>query len=577
MENSLKHYTRVRNTQIVLSLLKKKGIKRVIVSPGTTNMSVVASMTNDPYFEMFSAPDERSAAYMACGMAAETGEPVIISCTGATASRNYLPALTEAFYRKLPIVALTSSLNIGMSGHLYPQFIDRTAQPVDCVKCSVQVHPVHDSQSEWECVMNVNKALLELTRSGGGPIHINLMTQGDMGDFSIERLPDVREIHRYTSLEKPMPEIPNGRIAVFVGSHFPMTKELESAIDLFCQRNNAIVLTDHTSSYYGAFKVQYAIAACQDWVDDNLDIDLLVHIGEISGDYYTLGKLRNTVKNVWRVSPDGEIRDYFRKLSIVFEMEEKEFFSYYSKGNVENNTYYEECVSTLNSLYSSLPTIPFSNIWIASQLYNKLPNNSVIHFAILNSLRSWNFFPLSNTIKRYSNVGGFGIDGPLSTIIGASLVHPEKLYFGIVGDLAFFYDMNSLGNRSVGQNLRILLVNNGKGTEFRNYTHPASKFGEIADMYIAAAGHYGNKSNVLVKHYAEDLGFIYLAASSKEQFIDVYHQFIDESINKSIIFEVFTNSSDESNALRLMRSIKQRSLTDKAIGKINHIVQNILK
>lgn len=577
MDNSLKHYTQVRNTQIVLSLFKKKGIRRVIVSPGTTNMSVVASMTNDPYFEMFSAPDERSAAYMACGIAAETGEPVVISCTGATASRNYLPALTEAFYRKLPIIALTSSLNIGMSGHLYPQFIDRTSQPLDCVKCSVQIHPVLDSQSEWECIMNVNKALLELSRNGGGPIHINLMTQGDIGDFSIERLPDVRGIQRVTSLDNKMPEIPLGRIAIFVGSHLPMTKELESAIDLFCQRHNAIVLTDHTSSYFGGFKVQYAIAACQDCIDDNLDIDLLVHIGEISGDYYTLGKIRNTVKNVWRVSPDGEIRDYFRKLSIVFEMEEKDFFLYYSKGPIGNNTYYEECIASLNSIYSSLPTLPFSNIWIASELSNKLPDNSIIHFAILNSLRSWNFFPLSNTIKGFSNVGGFGIDGPLSTLIGASLIHPEKLYFGIVGDLAFFYDMNSLGNRSVGKNLRILLVNNGKGTEFRNYTHPASKFGDIADMYIAAAGHYGNKSNNLVKHYAEDLGFIYLTASSKEAFYDVYQQFIDESINKSIIFEVFTDSTNESNALKLIRSIRQKTLTDKAIGKIGHIIQNILK
>ena len=49
----------------------------------------------DSWFEMYSSVDERSAAYMACGMAAESGEVVVLSCTGATASRNYVSGLTE--------------------------------------------------------------------------------------------------------------------------------------------------------------------------------------------------------------------------------------------------------------------------------------------------------------------------------------------------------------------------------------------------------------------------------------------------------------------------------------------------
>ena len=101
------YYTSERNVQIVISLLKAHGIHRVIASPGTTNMTFVVSVENDPWFQVWSSVDERSAAYLACGMAAETGEPVVISCTGATASRNYMPGLTEAYYRKLPVLAIT--------------------------------------------------------------------------------------------------------------------------------------------------------------------------------------------------------------------------------------------------------------------------------------------------------------------------------------------------------------------------------------------------------------------------------------------------------------------------------------
>ena len=109
MENC--YYTNERNTQIVISLLKQYGIKRIIVSPGATNVTFVASVMHDSFFELYSCVDERSAAYMACGMASESGEAVVLSCTGATASRNYLPGLTEAHYRKLPVIAITSTQN----------------------------------------------------------------------------------------------------------------------------------------------------------------------------------------------------------------------------------------------------------------------------------------------------------------------------------------------------------------------------------------------------------------------------------------------------------------------------------
>ena len=125
------YYTDERNAQIVIALMKAHGIRKVIASPGTTNICLIASIQNDPFFEIYSSPEERSAAYIACGMAAESCEPVAISCTGATASRNYLPALTEAYYRKLPILAITSSRKSYRIGHNFDQVTDRTLLPRD--------------------------------------------------------------------------------------------------------------------------------------------------------------------------------------------------------------------------------------------------------------------------------------------------------------------------------------------------------------------------------------------------------------------------------------------------------------
>ena len=84
-----KYYTVERGQQILVSLLKQHGIRKVIASPGTTNITFVASVMNDPFFEIYSSVDERSAAYMAVGMAEETGEAIVLTCTGATASRKF--------------------------------------------------------------------------------------------------------------------------------------------------------------------------------------------------------------------------------------------------------------------------------------------------------------------------------------------------------------------------------------------------------------------------------------------------------------------------------------------------------
>lgn len=118
-----KFYSSERNVQIVISLLKANGIKKIIASAGTTNYTLVGSLQHDPWFEIYSSVDERSAAYMACGLAAESNEPVVLTCTGSTASRNYLPGLTEAYYRKLPVLAITSHQGKDRIGQLIFQVV----------------------------------------------------------------------------------------------------------------------------------------------------------------------------------------------------------------------------------------------------------------------------------------------------------------------------------------------------------------------------------------------------------------------------------------------------------------------
>lgn len=566
-KSEMEGYTSEKALLILISLLKKHHITNIIVSPGTTNVSLVASLQYDGGFNLISAADERSAAYLACGLAAETRMPVMLSCTGATASRNYIPGLTEAYYRDLPILVITTMRHWASIGQGLPQVIDRREQLNDMIRKSVQIPFVTSQEDEWGAMVNINDALLELKRNGGGPVHINIATS-PKDSFGVNMLPEVRSIDRICPNEK-MPDLPNGKIAVFIGSHLPFESELTEMIDVFCQNNNAIVLCDQTSNYRGRFRVLANLLSWQDQYKSHyLNIDLLIHIGNISGSYMKLYP-----KQVWRIHPRGNLQDTFKKLTYVFEMTEGEFFRHYSGEKTNfNDSYFIGVNEELSYLRNNIPNLPFSNVWCAQQLSTKIPNNSIIHFAILNSLRSWNLFETDRSIKGYSNTGGFGIDGAVSTLIGASLSNPEKLFFGIVGDLAFFYDMNSLGNRQINKNVRIMLVNNGIGTEFKNYWHPAAKFGAEADSYMAAAGHYGNKSQDLVKHYVTDLGFKYYSAVNKDEFLLAMDHFCDPNIgSKPIFLEVFTDSESESNALHLIHNIKT---TPK--GTIKNTAKNLL-
>lgn len=565
-----KFYSAERNVQILVALLKAHGIRYVIASPGTTNINFVASVQSDSFFKVFSSVDERSAAYLACGIASESGEPVVLTCTGATASRNYISGLTEAHYRKLPVLAVTSTQNPIKVGHLVPQVIDRSSQQADTVVESIHLAMVRTKDEEWNCEIKANKALLALSRHGGGPVHINLET-GYNQDFSLRELPPVRHIPRIMPHDD-FPELPAGaKIGIFVGAHQPFSKELTDAVDAFCAAHDAVVFCDLTSGYHGQYEFHPALVASQfNWGKEPIRPNLMIHIGEVSGDYSMDVVIPDML---WRVSPDGELRDRFKCLAAVFEMEEVTFFSHYAAdGQPPRTGYLETCRKHHQEALAALPELPFSNVWIAQQSASRVPAGSTLHVGILNSLRCWNYFDLPAGVTSACNVGGFGIDGDVSTLIGASLVNPDKLYFAVVGDLAFFYDLNVLGNRHVGRNVRIMLINNGRGTEFHNSDHPAARFGEDGDPFMAAAGHFGNKSPELVKHYAQDLGYEYLCAGNKEEYLAACDRFFSaQALERPVVFEVFTDSDDESDAIRLLRT----AMSD-GTGTLKQVARNLL-
>lgn len=566
--NTGRHYTAETNKLILISLLKKNNIKYIVVSPGATNFALVGSMQHDTFFEMYSCVDERAAAYMAIGIAVKTGEPVVLSCTGATASRNYMAALTEAYYRNLPILVVTSSLALSAIGHLKAQVTDRLHAPHDVVLKQYQIDNLRIGE-ERMCALKINEALAFLKKHSK-PIHINICTTYNQ-DFSVKKLPDTRYIPLISNTND-MPVLPQGHIGVFIGSHKDFTIEETEILDHFCEVNDAVVFCDHTSGYNGKYRVHMSLPFYQKQSKSrNCTLSLLIHIGEISGDYHTFSGFQ--LKEVWRVNEDGAFRDFWGKLTKVFDISESNFFAYYTNSDEVRDDFLQSCIAESKELQNKIPDIPLSNIWIAKNLAPKLPAKTVLHLGILNSLRAWNMFELPQGVRSYSNVGGFGIDGCVSSLLGAALVNTDNLYLGVVGDLATFYDVNVFEHVNIPTNIRLLVINNGRGVEFRNYDHPANEvFGDSVDAYIAAAGHNGKQSHSLLRTVAEDNGFDYIEVSSKKDFEENYSNFLSLTSPRPIVMEVFTTPEDESDALFKVAHLKSdtsymRSLRKSALKK----------
>lgn len=548
-------YTDAQNCQILVALLKAHSIKRIIACPGTTNIDLVSSVMDDPFFEVYSCVDERHAAYMAVGMAESSMEPVVITCTAATASRNFIPGLTEAYYRKLPILAVTSNREYVQLGNGYDSVLDRTRIQKDIARISVRCPIVKDEQTRRYCEVEVNRAILALTANGGGPAHIELEMRFPLS-FKTEKLPEVSKIEQYTLADRKWPDLPNKKIAVWIGAHNPFTAVESAAIERFLKTHQAVALVSKQSSYvgYGAVSAELlcngSIYAHQ---FSQLSPELIIHIGNVTAAYNTANYLTRRAP-CWRVNEDGEIRDLLQTSAKVFQVDELSFFEYYNKGEEVENEFAKAWEKAADDVWNMRSELPFSNYWIARELYGHLPDNSVLHLSILSSIRAWNLCP-NITIQEFTNSGGFGIDGAVSAMIGSSLVLKDKIHLAIVGDLNFFYDLNALGNKHLGSNVRILIVNNGEGIEFSLTGNPGHNFGEKTSKYIGAGHHFGDKSKTLVKHYAEDLGFVYMAASCKGEFSELVKRFLDPNCKKPIVFECFVNGKDDIAALDLCASI----------------------
>ena len=563
-------YSVAKNIQIVIAALKAHDINQLVLNPGGTNAPFIRNIQDDHFFTCYSVVDERSALYFAIGIYLATGKPVAVCCTSAQATRNYLPGLTEAFYKHVPILAITFSKHPQYTYQEYMQAPDQTSLPKDAVRESFSLPYVCNEHDRIHCERLVNEAILDLTHHIPAPIQLNVpMLDTELSLDTVAELPAIKIIKRYTKDDVRNFDLKDKKVLIVVGENrggdFCRIKD-------FASKTNSVVYVNHLSNLQNEYTVQgNLLLTCinQEMFDKSFCPDVLITIGGQTGDYPLYHKLAESQVKYehWRVSDRGDIVDTYDHLTRVYECSPNDFFDNYT-GTTTCHEYFDKwSYETTN--YKIDIDLPLSAAYVAQQMSKVIPEESIVNFSILNSLRNWNLFRFQNKVTCYCNVGAFGIDGCMSTLLGQSVVS-DNLCFMFIGDLSFFYDMNSLGIRHIKNNVRIVLVNNNGGVEFKLGGSEAQH--RETDRFIAAANHFKKASG-----WARDCGFDYFLVKEKADFENYIGKLVEKSENP-ILLEIQIPDSNDSIAYRaIIKHNDRRSLSTKIKSKLSGELNKIIK
>ncbi len=534
-------YTDKKSILILASLLKKHGIKDIVLSPGSRNAPIIHTLTSIKDFYCHRVLDERGAGFFALGLALKSGKPTVVCCTSGSALLNLHPSIAEAFYQKIPLIVISADRPKAWIGQMDGQTLPQTGVFNSLVKLSVNLPEILTQEDQWFSNRLINEAILETTHHENGPVHINIPIAEPLYNFTIKSLPNQRKITRIQGtndkdfLYKIKSINTYKKCMVVVGQMPSNEKPQKEKINL--KTSNFVWLAEHLSNNMSLEKEIENFDLIILGLDEKKKKDFSPELLITYGGHIVSKRLKKFLreyptKEHWHISPTGEIIDLFGHLTTVFEMRAKDFF-------LAINNYLEPKESTYKKLWQEasarIPKVdlPYCEITAIGSLINSLPEDCTLHLANSSTIRYAQFFPLKKNIEVLCNRGVNGIEGSLSTALGYA-IGSKKLNFIIIGDLSFFFDMNALGQKNFCENLRILLLNNQGGEIFN--TLPGIDKNAKSHSFITL------EHNMKAEGWAKECGFTYLKATSKDELQKNLKKFTSKAKQPMpMLLEVFTD------------------------------------
>ncbi len=501
-------YSSIPLAQSVVQHCKAKGIKNIVISPGSRNAPLIIGFTEDDFFKCFSIVDERSAAFFALGIAQQLRQPVAIVCTSGSALLNYYPAIAEAFYSDIPLVVLsadrpTYKIDVGdgqtiRQDNVFHRHIGYSAnlkQDVVHATDSIEKYAPHlISEGNIELTKKkvqayndteLNKAL-NTALNTGLPVHVNIpfeeplyntlnetILSSDIRNEDIETIDALKEIEKFAEIWNA-----STRKMVLVGVNDPNSVAQEF-LDVLGNDPSVIVLTETTSNIHhpNFFNSIDSIVApieksnTKEELFSKLQPEVLLTFGGLIVSKKIKAFLRQyRPKHHYHIDR-VKAYDTFFSLSHHLKIDVTLFFEIFSKGIKNIKSDYFSYWHTIKQQYelkraAYIAQIPFSDMLAFYIIHKNIPINNQLQLANSSTIRYTQLFDLNPSLHVFCNRGTSGIDGSTSTAIGAAF-YVENPTLLITGDLSFLYDSNGLWNNYIRPDFRIIVINNQGGGIFR--------------------------------------------------------------------------------------------------------------
>lgn len=525
--------------------------------PGSRCAPLSLAFIRYPGFTVRTFSDERSAAFIALGMAQELNNPVVLLCTSGTAAYNFAPAVAEAYFSHIPLVVFTADRPIEWIGQQDGQAIVQKEIFGPHVKKSYTLPQEYGhSDDQWNVNRVVNEAINLSQKELKGPVHINAPFREPFYPASndhIQFTENVRTItvlpshHTLSETEKESIRSQWSRYnrIMVIGAQGNPNNNLVDAVAAFSKSNAVPVVGDITTNLHACESlIRHAdviLGQASDDVKRSLHPDLLVSFGKSVLSRQTKQFLRAyKPKEHWYIQSDGNFTDTFQSVTKTISTTPEEFFSCLStvdreesfEGQKQRN-YYKlweiEERRVMRSLGQFFPQQELGEFELVKEVLSALPENINLHLANSMSVRYASFIGLKaeqNSINVFANRGTSGIDGCTSTAVGHALAN-DRMNVLITGDMAFFYDRNAFWHNYPLPNLRIIVLNNHGGAIFKMIDGP-SDLPEADEFFVT-------RQSLTAKNLCEEFGFEYIKLTTRRQVKNALSDLFDQGSSPKIL------------------------------------------
>lgn len=537
----------------IIGALSAYGVKDVVISPGSRSTPLAYAFASSKEFQVVRHVDERSAGFLALGMAKASVKPVVLLCTSGTAAANYFPAIVEAYYARIPLIVLTADRPHELREVGAPQAIDQPNLYGHHVKWAVDLPiPDNDVHTLPHIERHMARATTVAMTSPKGPVHINVpFREPLLIDFQ-ETLPDLcfqqMDVGQIVPTEVVVQQFSN--LIQQAKKGFVIVGELgqDVSLDVLWQMIRQLkwpVLVESLSHLRSNIPhdcmpyivEHYDSILKNERFKEHMQPDTIIRLGaQPVSKPLTLFIKAVQPQTFVTIDEDALFRDPLSMTTHHIQADTTEWLLKvdYAQQQFEH-AYFEKWMAANDIAMKHVQdyiTTQVDEGALAGTLFEAMTEHSDLFASSSMPIRDVDtfFYKTERDVRVFANRGTNGIDGVVSTAIGTQLATKRPTYL-LIGDLAFLHDSNGLiASRYQDVDLTMVVMNNDGGGIF-SYLPQSS----VEEHYEQL---FGTPTGLKFEHLAAMYDAQYDAVQTKDDFKKV----LAKPKNKALrIIEVTTD------------------------------------